>query len=111
MLRGEILLCQDYYDKKMKKKCHAGHLGINSSLRLARDALFWPDMSTEVKSCVETCGVCASMLAKQPQETVISSEIRERPWQKVGSDIMSLGSHSYLLFCMIEHDDIFYLRL
>ena len=30
----------------MKEKVHAGHIGINSSLRRIRDLIYWPGMST-----------------------------------------------------------------
>ena len=65
----------------MKAKCHAGHLGINSTLRRARDLLYWPGMSTDVCNYVETCGVCASTPVKQPPEPVISRDVPQRPWQ------------------------------
>ena len=38
--------------ESMKKKVHMGHLGINSCLRRARDLIFWPGMSTDIREYV-----------------------------------------------------------
>ncbi|ELU14067.1 hypothetical protein CAPTEDRAFT_31280, partial [Capitella teleta] len=43
-----------------KKKVHAGHLGINSCLRRARDLIFWPGMSADIRQYVEACTTCAA---------------------------------------------------
>jgi hypothetical protein len=49
---------------EMKKKIHAGHLGINSCLRRARDIIFWPGMSAEIRQHVEACDTCATYCDK-----------------------------------------------
>ncbi len=97
ILRGQRLIIPNSLRGDMKAKCHAGHLGINSTLRRARDILFWPGLSTDIREYVETCGVCASMPAKQPPEPVISRDVPERPWQRVGADILSYAGHDYLI--------------
>ena len=97
VIRGQRLVIPKSLRRKMTTKCHAGHLGINASLRRARDTIFWPGMSTEVRDFVETCGICSSMPVKLSPEPVISREIPERPWQRVGSDIMTFESKNYLI--------------
>lgn len=97
VLRGQRLVAPKPLRSELKSKCHAGHLGINATLRRARDALYWPGISTEVREYVETCGVCSSMPTKQTPETVISREVPERPWQRVGTDIMTLKGEQYLV--------------
>ena len=56
VLRGQRLVVPKSLRSTMKAKCHAGHLGINSTLRRARDLLYWPGMSTDVRNYVEACG-------------------------------------------------------
>ena len=97
VIRGERLVVPKSLRAKMTEKCHAGHLGINASLRRARDALFWPGISADVRNYVETCGVCASMPVKLTPEPVITNDVPDRPWQRVGSDIMSFDSRNYLI--------------
>ena len=97
VMRGERLMIPKELRTSMKIKCHAGHLSINATLRRACDLLYWPGMSTDLRNYVETCGVCASMPVKQSSAPIITAETPERPWQKVGSDIFSLGGSSYLI--------------
>jgi transposase InsO family protein len=97
VLRGQRIVIPTSLRSTMKLKCHAGHLGINSTLRRARDALFWPGMSHDLREYVETCGVCASMPVRLTPEPVIARDAPERPWQRVGSDIMTFNSRQYLV--------------
>ena len=39
--------------ESMKRKVHMGHLGRNSCLRRARDVIYWPSMSTDIREYVE----------------------------------------------------------
>ncbi len=97
VLRGERLVVPKSLRSTIKRKCHAGHLGINSTLRRARDTVYWPGMSADIREYVETCGVCLSMPSKQPEETIISTDAPELPWEKVGSDIFSYEGKQYLV--------------
>lgn len=39
---------------EMLRRVHAVHLGINSCLRHAKDVIFWPNMSSEIRNYVKT---------------------------------------------------------
>lgn len=60
IMRGERVVIPERLRKEMKKRVHTGHLGINACLRLARDVMYWPGMSSEVRQHIETCGTCAT---------------------------------------------------
>ena len=42
----------------MITQVHSSHLGIASCLNKARDVLFWPGMTAEIKDCVSKCETC-----------------------------------------------------
>jgi len=67
VLRGERVVIPSSMRADMKRRIHAGHLGIKSCLRRARDVVFWPGMSSEIRQFVESCHVCATYCDKQPQ--------------------------------------------
>ena len=53
----------------MLKRIHASHMGTESCLRKARDILFWPQMSHDMKNYVLKCEVCNELqpnLTKEP---------------------------------------------
>ena len=89
IFRGERIVVPTSLRHSMKEKVHAGHMGINSSLRRARNLIYWPQMSTDIRHYVETCGVCATYADKQPAESMVMTETPDLPWQKVGSDLFS----------------------
>lgn len=97
ILRGERVVIPQSLRADMKRRVHSGHLGINSCLRRARDVIFWPGMSSEIRQYVESCNVCATYCDKQQQETLIIHETCSRPWQKVGTDLFTLHGRSYLV--------------
>ena len=83
--------------KEMLTKVHAGHQGVNSCLRRARDLIFWPGMSQQIRQHVDTCDVCATYADKQGKETEVITEIPGRPWQKLGCDLFSFGGVDYVI--------------
>ena len=97
ILRGERVVIPASMRQEMKRKVHEGHLGINSCLRRARDVMFWPGMSADIRQHVETCGTCATYSVKQPQETKVMTSAPRRPWQRIASDLLSWGGYDYLV--------------
>ena len=87
LYRGERVVIPTSLRREMKEKVHAGHLGINSCLRRARDLVYWPGMSSEIRQFVEMCGVCSTYLDKQTPEPIHLHDVPSHPWQKVGTDI------------------------
>ena len=97
VLRGERVVIPTSMHHEMKMKVHAGHTGINSCLRRARELIYWPGISAEIRQYVETCDVCASYASKRPEEPLHLHDVPSRPWQKVGTDIFTISSRNYLV--------------
>ncbi|KAK3744564.1 hypothetical protein QZH41_003505 [Actinostola sp. cb2023] len=49
IFRGQRVVVPQGLRQEMKQKIHSSHLGTGSCLRRAREALFWPGMSAEIK--------------------------------------------------------------
>lgn len=58
IFRGERIVVPTNMRKEMKETLHSSHLGIESTLRHARDCLFWPGMTSEIKQHMSSCDVC-----------------------------------------------------
>ena len=95
--RGDRIVVPKALRQDMKNRVHAGYLGINSCLRRARDLIYWPRMSAEIRQHVETCGTCATYASKQPQETSVITGILDRPWKKVATDMLNWAGDEYLV--------------
>jgi len=55
LLRGERVIIPSSMRRDLLTKLHAGHLGINSCLRRARDVVYWPGMSAQIRQFVGSC--------------------------------------------------------
>ena len=88
ILGGDRIVIPKGMRREMLKKVHEGHLGMNSCVRRARDVVFWPGMSSELRQFVDACYICISMPAKQSQAPLIMHPTPQRPWQKVGANLM-----------------------
>ena len=45
----------------MKTKIHSSHLGIEACLRRARECIYWPGMSAEMKQYISACETCREL--------------------------------------------------
>ena len=97
ILRGERIVISISMRREMKGKVHAGHTGINSCLRRARELIYWPGISAEIRQYVESCNTCASYSSIQAKEPLYMHETPSRPWEKVGTDIFTICGRNYLV--------------
>lgn len=83
--------------KNMLKMLHEGHFGITRTRDRARGVLFWPGMSADVEREVQLCRTCEKYRYANIKEPLMSHDIPELPFQKIGGDIMEYGGRSYLI--------------
>ena len=111
VFRGSRVVIPQSLRSDMKRRVHADHLGINSCLRRARDIIFWPGMSSELRQFVESCSVCATYSNQQSPEPVSMHDVCHRPWEKVGTDLFTIHGRSYLVTVDITLLDMAYQTL
>jgi len=76
---------------------HRSHQGIQGSIRLAKDAVYWPLMNQEITDYVSQCSVCNTHKPEQCKEPMTPHNVPDRPWAKVGADLFELHGQHYLL--------------
>ena len=81
----------------MLRRIHMSHMGVEGCLRRARECVRWPAMSSEVKDFILKCDICRSVDNKQQKETLISHDVPDRPWTKVGVDLFTFNQTNYLI--------------
>ena len=86
---------------RIKEKLHGAHTGIQSCLRRAREAVYWPGMNSDLTDYISKCDICSSHQSSQAREPLICHEIADRPWQKIGADIFTLDGVDYL--CVVDY--------
>jgi hypothetical protein len=76
---------------------HQGHLGVDKCLERAKQSMFWPGMSADIKETVARCILCQRFANNQQREPLIPHEIPDLPWNKVGMDILEFRSKTFLV--------------
>ena len=78
------------------EQIHEGHLGIEKCMLKARDSVFWPGISNDIRETVEKCGICqASSKAAKPVGNV--SDVPPHTWHTLGTDLFYWNKIDYLV--------------
>jgi transposase InsO family protein len=81
----------------MLELIHEGHLGLNKCLRRAKNIMFWPGMTGQIKQVCDNCQICALFRKNNSKEPIQFHDVPKFPWLKLGSDIFELNRQYYLI--------------
>lgn len=87
IFRNDRIVIPSSLQRSMIDRVHASHNGIESTLRLARENVFWPGMSPQITDVVKECSVCARYGSSQPKPPMQSHPVPIYPFQVVSLDI------------------------
>ena len=90
IFRGDRCLIPVSLRDAMLEKIHSTHLGITSSIRRARESVYWPGMSGDIKNYIADCHIWNTLRSTaQPKESLQQHDRPPSPWAKVGIDLFS----------------------
>lgn len=96
LIMGERLVLPNVLHKSMLELLHDGHQGINRCLALARSSLWWPGITSQLKTAISNCRSCATTRV-QPAEPLICTKTPSSPWEQVALDLFHLDGQDFLL--------------
>ena len=79
ILKGSRLLIPLSHRDSMKHRLHSAHLGYDSMMRRARDAIFWSGMAKEIKQLAEACDICQKFKPCNQKETLQKIDTIAKP--------------------------------
>lgn len=97
MFKAAKLIVPHQLRQEMLNKIHESHLGIVKCKERARDILYWPHMSSHIEELVSQCAICNENRNNNPREPLLSHQIPDRPWEKVGTDLFHYRGSEFLL--------------
>ena len=97
ILKGERIMILKTLRDITKKRLHSAHLGYDSMMGHARDTVFWPAMSHEIRQVAEKCETCQLHKPRNQKETLRQHEEGETPWSKIGVDLFGIKGRNYLV--------------
>ena len=71
----------------MLTQLYSSHIGIGGCVRRAREILYWPRMSAEIRDFVLRCTICQTYRPAQAREELQPHELSSRSWQKIAADL------------------------
>jgi transposase InsO family protein len=97
MLRGSRIIVPTSMRREMKSRIHEGHLGIERCKARAREALYWPGMSSEITEMISRCSTCLEFRRKHQREPMQPLPPTTEAWTRVGTDLFTMQGKDYLL--------------
>ncbi|KAK4313454.1 hypothetical protein Pmani_015211 [Petrolisthes manimaculis] len=86
-------LCQ-----QVAANLHAGHQGVDSMLRRARQAVYWSGIEGDLRHHRLSCQTCNTHSPSQPPEPLLLMPPPQYPFQQTVVDICQLEGHNYLVY-------------
>ena len=94
--KGARLMIPSTLRSKVLEQIHKAHLGIEKCMLKARDSVFWPGISNDIRETVEKCGICqASSKSSKPIGNV--SDVPPHAWHTLGTDLFYWNKIDYLV--------------
>ena len=74
-----------------------GHQSETKCILLARESVFWPGISNDIRQIVKDWGPCNHLHPIQSKLPIMQPDLPTRPWEKLGTDIFKFNDD---FFCV-----------
>ncbi|KAF0748042.1 Uncharacterized protein FWK35_00018443, partial [Aphis craccivora] len=78
-------------------KLHADHMGFEKTLDKAKQVVYWPFMSNDIKNYVMSCEPCIKYKRANIKEPLLPHKITVRPYCKLGVDFAEVAGQTYFI--------------
>ena len=99
VFKGPLIVVPAPMRNEMMAIAHATHIGVEGCMRGARETMYWPRMSMELKENIRKCDICMAHRAIPGKEPLQQHAFVAHPWSKVGADLWHLHGRTLLVLC------------
>ena len=99
VFKGDRLVIPTSLRKEMTALVHTTHIGVEGCIRRARETMYWPRMTTELKEYIAKCDVCLAHRASPAKEPLLQCEFSGGPWYKISADLCEMPGRTLLVVC------------
>ena len=98
ILKGERFVIPQVLRKEMLEELLGRlRMGLESTLRRARETVFWPLMTSQLKDFIRRCDTCRTMDPQQQKEPLVCHEVVKQVWGKIEVDLFQHKGRDYLI--------------
>ena len=97
VLKGDRIIIPKSLRKQVLDTIHLGHQGETKCILIARESVFWPGITNDVKAMVQACSTCARHQTAPPRLPLMQPDLPTSPWEKIGTDLFEYNSKKYLM--------------
>ena len=97
LFKGSQVIIPQSLKEDILRQLHLGHMGIESTRRLARTTVFWPNINYDIEQLTKQCEACQEHQARQQKAPLLPHDVPPAPWTRLGTDLLSLNRQEYLL--------------
>lgn len=110
VLKGDRILIPGGIRKDILQRLHGSHQGIENTTKLARQTVFWPGITQQIKSTVQNCETCMMYARNQWNPPMKSHEIPKVPFERISADVFELviGNKRHYFLIIVDHYSDFF---
>jgi len=97
VFKGQRVVVPAEARAEILQRVHSSHIGVNGCIRRAKEAVFYPGITADIKKIVASCSICAAYQSSTQKEPMMPHAAPTRPWEKVGVDICTIRQQDYLV--------------
>lgn len=84
--------------RRVLQQLHAAHQGIVRTKRGARQLVFWPGISNDIQTLIETCATCQERLTSQQKELLMADPLPSCVFEDTSADLFQSGNLHVLVY-------------
>ena len=97
ILKGHRIVLPKVLRKEVLQALHSTHQGETKFLLLAKESIFWPGITKDIRSMIKDCQLCAQHQAAPTKIPILQPELPTRPWEKIGTGLFEYKEQNYLM--------------
>nr|XP_023665577.1 uncharacterized protein K02A2.6-like [Paramormyrops kingsleyae] len=97
LVLGNRLVIPKAMRQSILSRIHEGHQGLSKCRARAKETVWWPGISEDLRQKIETCKFCVENKRTQHKEPLQSTPLPDRPWQRIAIDLCMHQGKQYLV--------------
>ena len=98
VLKGAQIVIPKGLRRQVLSDLHSSHQGRDRTQSRARQIVYWPYISNDIKNMIERCDKCMTHRSSQIKEPLLAEPIPDLPFQNTSADIFSCQGCHYLVY-------------